>query len=57
MTTPTTTNGASLYRLTATTAVPSSATLRGTATITESIEQSDSDDATISLLDLLRGVA
>lgn len=47
----------SLYRLTATTNSPSSGSSRGTATITESIEQSDSDDATLALLDLLSGVA
>lgn len=46
----------SLYRLTATADSASSATSRGTATITESIEQSDSDDATLALLDLLRSV-
>lgn len=46
----------SLYRLTATADSPSSAASRGTATITESIEQSDSDDAALALLDLLRSV-
>ena len=53
MTGPTPTVSSSLYRTLSTAASLTAGTARGTATITESIEQSDSDDATIANLGLL----